>query len=152
MTFSPALRRVVAMSVAALLGARVQAAGDTPPKALPVETNAPAASTDAGSGFDNLEVIDAAALGSKLKVLRVGSSLAENNLLSVFAGLQNKTGKRLTLEVETIYKDKAGNELNTGSWIRLTLQPHEESDYRSSAISESATDFLIRIRRPSNNR
>jgi hypothetical protein len=149
MTSSPARHRLLAMGVAALLGNRLALAADAPPRALPVDTNTPAAATDAGSGFDNLEVIDSATLASKLKVLRVGSDLAQNNLLSVFAGLQNTSGKRLTLEVETIYKDKAGNELNTGSWIRLTLQPHEESDYRSTAISESATDFLIRIRRAS---
>jgi len=104
------------------------------------------AGTDAGSGFDNLEIVDAG-LNGKVAVLRVGSQLAENNLLSVFAGLKNRTAHRLVLEVETIYKDKAGNALNAGSWIPLTLKPHEESEYRSASISEEAVDFLIRVRR-----
>jgi len=107
---------------------------------------AAAQGTDAGSTFDNLEIVDAA-LNTKVAVLRVGSQLAENNLLTVFAGFKNKTERRLALEVETIYKDKSGNTLNAGSWIPLTLDAHEEKDYRSTSISVDAVDFLIRVRR-----
>jgi len=102
--------------------------------------------TDAGSGFENLDVMDAS-LNGKMAILRVGSEPSANNLLSVFAGLKNKTTHRLALEVETIYKDKAGNALNAGSWIAMTLKPHEEKEYRSASISEQAVDFLIRVRR-----
>src|SRR5271155_3856930 len=83
------------------------------PPASPANT---AEGTDAGSSFDNLELLDAG-LNEKLAVLRVGSEPSANNLLSVFAGLKNKTERRLALEVETIYKDKDGNALNAGSWI-----------------------------------
>ena len=107
--------------------------------------------TDAGSNFDNLEVVDAG-LNEKVAIMRVGSQQADNNLLAVFAGLKNRTAHRLALEVETIYKDKAGNELNAGSWIPVTLRPYEERDYRSASISEEAVDFLIRVRRASNGR
>jgi hypothetical protein len=102
--------------------------------------------TDAGSNFDNLEIVDAS-LNGKVAILRVGSQLAENNLLSVFAGLKNKTPHRLTLEVQTVYHDKSGDALNAGSWIPVTLKPHEEREYRSASISEQAVDFLIRVRR-----
>jgi len=102
--------------------------------------------TDAGSSFDNLELVDAS-LNGKVAVLRVGSDPSANNLLSVFAGLKNKTEHRLALEVETIYKDKDGNALNAGSWIPLTLKPHEEREYRSASISADAVDFLVRVRR-----
>jgi hypothetical protein len=102
--------------------------------------------TDAGSSFDNLEIVGAG-LNGKLAILRVGSQLAENNLLSVFAGLKNKTPHRLALEMETIYHDKSGDALNVGSWIPVTLKPHEEQEYRSASISEEAVDFLIRVRR-----
>ena len=102
---------------------------------------------DTDSDFNNLEVVDAV-LNSKISLLRIGSRRGANNLLAVFAGLKNNTGRHLTIEIETIYKDKAGNELNTGSWIRLTLNAHAETDYRSASISEAATDFLIRVRRP----
>jgi len=107
----------------------------------------PAASSDAGSGFDNLEVVDSR-LNGKVAVLRVGSEVGQNNLLSVFAGLKNKTGRRLDLEIETIYQDKDNNALNAGSWIAFTLKPYEEKEYRSASISEEAVDFLIRVRRP----
>jgi hypothetical protein len=103
-------------------------------------------STDNDSSFDNLDVIDSN-LNGKVAVLRVGSELGENNLLSVFAGLKNKTAHRLVLELQTIYKDKEGNALNAGSWIPMTLKPHEEKEYRSAAISEDAVDFLVRVRR-----
>ena len=102
--------------------------------------------TDAGSGFDNLEIVGAG-LNGKVAVLRVGSEPSANNLLSVFAGLKNKTANRLALEVETIYKDEDDNALNAGSWISLTLKPHEEREYRSTSISVEAVDFLIRVRR-----
>ena len=101
--------------------------------------------TDAGSSFDNLEIADAA-LNGKVAVQRVGSERTGNNLLSVFAGLKNTTAHRLVLEAETIYKDKAGNALNAGSWIPVILKPHEESEYRSASISEEAVDFLVRLR------
>jgi len=101
---------------------------------------------DGGSSFDNLDIVDAG-LNGKVAILRVGSELAENNLLTVFAGLKNNTAHRLTVEVETIYTDQAGNALNAGSWIPVTLKPNEDKDYRSSAISEQAVDFLIRVRR-----
>ncbi len=113
----------------------------------------PSAGTSQGGGtsdteadFNNIEIVDSA-IEPKLDIVRIGSRRGANNLLSVFAGLKNKTDGKLDLEVETIYKDKSGNELNTGSWIHFTLAPHEEQDYRSAAISEGAVDFLIRVRR-----
>jgi hypothetical protein len=101
---------------------------------------------DAGSGFDNIEVIDDS-LKAKLTILRVGSQPTANNLLSVFASLKNKTSGTLELEVQTIYKDKTGAALNDGSWIPMTLKPHEETEYNSAAISPDAVDFLVRVRR-----
>jgi hypothetical protein len=114
--------------------------------ALPVSNGSAGEGADAGSSFDNLDVVDAG-LNGKVAILRVGSELGENKLLSVFAGLKNRTAQRLALEVETIYKGKADNALNAGSWIALTLKPHEEREYRSASISEEAVDFLIRVRR-----
>ncbi len=104
------------------------------------------ATPDKDSDFNNIEIVDSA-LESKIALVRVGSRRGSNNLLAVFAGLKNKTDRRLQLEIETIYKDQAGNDLNTGSWIPITLPPHEQQDYRSAAISEAAVDFLIRVRR-----
>jgi hypothetical protein len=102
--------------------------------------------TNAGSVFDNLDVVDSSLQG-KLAILRVGSEQSANDLLSVFAGLKNRTERRLNLEVETIYKDKTGGALNSGSWISVTLRPHEEKEYRSTSISDQATDFLVQVRR-----
>jgi hypothetical protein len=98
------------------------------------------------STFDNLDVVDQALIG-KLAVLRVGSEVGENKLLSVFAGMKNKTARVLNLEVQTIYKDEFGNALNSGSWIPFTLKPHEEKEYHSASISMQAVDFLVRVRR-----
>ncbi len=105
---------------------------------------------DVGSNFDNLDIVDASLKG-KLGILRVGSEQTSNDLLSVFAGLKNKTSHSLALEVQTIYKDKAGDPLNSGSWVPMTLKPHEETEYRSSSISAQAVDFLVRVRSASNN-
>jgi hypothetical protein len=96
--------------------------------------------------LNNLEIVDPT-LKPKLDLVRIGAQRGGNNLLGVFLGLRNKTGNRLALEVETIYKDKAGNVLNTGSWMRLTIEPHAQQDYRSMTIDESAVDFLVRVRR-----
>jgi hypothetical protein len=95
----------------------------------------------------NLDIVDDA-LKPKLDLVRIGAQRSTaNNLLSVFMGLSNKTARKVEIEVETVYKDKSGNELNTGSWINFTIQPHGDLDYRSSSISEAAVDFLIRVRR-----
>jgi hypothetical protein len=106
--------------------------------------------TDIGSTFDNLEITDDS-LKAKLGITRVGSQPSANDLLSVFAGLKNKTGQSLKIEVQTLYKDKDGNPLNAGSWIPMTLKPHEETEYRSTSISADAVDFLVRVRRASGN-
>lgn len=106
----------------------------------------PDSEADSGSGFDNLDIVDSSLKG-KLAILRVGSEPTANNLLSVFAGLKNKTTHPLSIEVQTLYKDKVGSPLNDGSWIPMTLKPHEETEYRSASISADAADFLIRIRR-----
>jgi len=105
-----------------------------------------AAPADKDSDFDNLEVVDPF-LANRIALLRIGSQRGPTGLLGVFAGLKNKTAHRLEIEIETIYKDQSGNELNTGSWIHLTLPPNAVQDYRSSAISAAAVDFLIRVRR-----
>ena len=102
--------------------------------------------SDTGADFNKIEIVDSV-LEPKLDLVRIGSHRGNNNLLSVFAGIKNKTARKVDLEIETIYKDDGGNALNTGSWIGITLAPHEEQDYRSSAISEGAVDFIIRIRR-----
>jgi hypothetical protein len=99
------------------------------------------------STFDNLEIVGDG-LHGKLDVMRVGSDRTDANLLSVFAGVKNRTAQRLKVEMQTIYRDKDGRALGDGrsSWIPITLKPHEETQYRSVAISEDATDFLVRIR------
>lgn len=119
------------------------------PATKPAPTANPVDEPDAGPGrtFDNLEIVDPALKG-KIDVLRVGSQIEEhNNLLVVFAGFRNKTSKKLSLEVMTIYKDKSGTELNKASWIPLTLKAKEEHEYRSSSITEAATDYVIHVRR-----
>jgi len=100
---------------------------------------------EVNANFDNLEIVDPSLKG-RLAVLRVGSEPTQNNLLSVFVGVKNSTSKPLTLEIQTLYKDKLGNPLNEGSWIPLTLKPKEETEYRSASISADAVDFLVRIR------
>jgi hypothetical protein len=117
-----------------------------PPPPAPVADKPPAADDDPGSTFDNLDVVDDVLKG-KLAVMRVGSEPSPNNLLSVFAGLRNRTKKQLNLEVQTIYRDKMGNDLNAGSWIFFSLKPREEKEYRSTSITDQAVDFLIRVRR-----
>jgi hypothetical protein len=108
-------------------------------------------STDAAAPalplFDNLEIVNPS-LKDKLAVLRVGAGRSDSNLLSVFAGVKNKTAHPLDLEMQTVYRDKDGNSLTDGrgSWIAINLKPHEETQYRSVAISEDATDFVVRIR------
>ncbi len=103
-------------------------------------------STPEDASFDNLDIVDPSLIG-KVGILRVGSEVGENRLLSVFAGLKNKTGHRIDLEVQTIYKDEFGNALNSGSWIPFTLLAHEEKEYHSASITVQAVDFLVRVRR-----
>jgi hypothetical protein len=107
----------------------------------------PALSSADEEPFDNLEIVSPG-LKSRLTVTRVGSDRTDDNLLTVFAGLKNKSSRPLPIEVQTLYKDKRDHSLSDGrkSWVPLTLKPHEEMQYRSVAISEAATDFVVRIR------
>jgi hypothetical protein len=139
-----AFSRLAAMlSLGALLVPRA-AVGDPSDDLMRASTEAGANDTD--SDFNNIEIVDPV-LESRLDLERIGSRRGANNLLTVFAGIRNKTARKLEVEIETIYKDQGGNVLNTGSWIEFTLGPHEEQDYRSSAISEAAVDFIIRVRK-----
>ena len=104
--------------------------------------------SDAPTAFDNIEWVNPSLVG-KVAILRAGSNRTDANLLSVFVGLKNKTAHAFQVEIQTIYKDKSGQALTEGSgnWIPMKLKPHGEAQYRSVAISEDATDFLVRIRR-----
>ncbi len=93
----------------------------------------------------NVRMIDQG-LAPKLEVTRVGAQPGKNGLLSVFAGFRNKTDHVLNLDIQTIYKDGAGDALNTSSWIPITIDPRGEQSYRSSAISDEAVGFIILIR------
>lgn len=125
------------------------------PKADPSLLDSPGSTAAAAGQSDNSDIgFDATkvdildeSLKPKLTLLRVGSSRSTGNVLAVFAGVQNNTGRTLPFEIETIYRDKNGNALNRGSWIKLSLKPRDEIDYKSSSLSEDAVDFTIRIRR-----
>jgi hypothetical protein len=106
-----------------------------------------ATSTDTPTAFDNVELVNAS-LVDQLGIARVGSSRSDDNLLTVFVGLKNKTGHVLKVDVQTLYKDGSGQTLTggAGSWVPFELKPHEETQYRSVAISEDASDFVVRIR------
>lgn len=127
------------------------------PKAQPSLLESPGSTAAAATGQgDSGEVdIDATkvefvdgSLKPKLEVLRTGSRRTSSKLLAVFVGVRNNTGRTLAFEVATIYRDKNGNALNRGSWIRLSLKPHEEIDYKSSSLSDDAADFTVRVRKP----
>jgi hypothetical protein len=110
-------------------------------------TGQPIGATDPSLSFDNLEILTTG-LTSQLAVLRVGSNVTDAHLLSVFAGVKNKTPHPLEIEMQTVYIDASGNPLSEGkgSWVPIHLKPHEETQYRSVAISEAAADFTVRIR------
>lgn len=118
---------------------------DSTPGATAMEAAAAAASDSSGD-IDNLEIVGDGLTG-KLAVLHVGANRNDSNLLSVFAGVKNKTGRKLELEMQTIYRDKDGHSLGNGeNWISIILKPHEQTQYRSVALTPDATDFLVRIR------
>jgi hypothetical protein len=119
---------------------------DSTPGETAMETAAAAASATPTSDIDNLEIVGEGLKG-KLAVLHVGANRNDSNLLSVFAGVKNETGRKLEVEMQTIYRDKDGNSLNGGeNWIPITLKPHEQTQYRSVALTPEATDYLVRIR------
>ncbi len=89
--------------------------GRTPEPAAPAETAEP-------TNFDNLELVSPG-LKNRLAITRVGSDRTEGNLLSVFAGLKNKSARPLDLEVQTLYKDKADHSLNgRNGWVPINPQ------------------------------
>ena len=117
---------------------------DSTPGATAME--AAATSSDSSTDIDNLEIVGDGIKG-KLAVLHVGADRNDSNLLSVFAGVKNETGRKLEVEMQTLYRDKDGHSLGDGeNWIPITLKPHEQTQYRSVALTPDATDFLVRIR------
>jgi hypothetical protein len=118
-----------------------------PPAPAPAPAVDNSDTVSAPRNFDDVEFVDDSLQG-KLTVTRTGSSRTSNDLMSVFAGLRNRTAHKLEIEVETVYKDAQGNPLGEGSsWVPITLKPHQRTDYRSASLSSDAQDYLIRIRR-----
>jgi hypothetical protein len=129
-----------------VIGQNEGLADSTPGETAMEAAAASASSSDSSSDIDNLEIVGDGLKG-KLAVLHVGANRNDSNLLSVFAGVKNETGRKLELEMQTIYRDKDGHSLSDGeNWIPITLKPHEQTQYRSVALSPDATDFLVRIR------
>ena len=124
-----------------------------PPSPIPPPSSETMSSSSdtvaAPKNFDDVEMVDDSLQG-KLSVTRTGSSRTTNDLLSVFAGLRNKTSHVLKIEAQTVYKDAQGTPLPGGSssWVPITLKSHGRTDYRSASLSADAQDYLIRIRRP----
>jgi hypothetical protein len=133
----------LAMLGVLLLAVRVQAEPSDDLDAP--RTNAGGMIVSSDSDDVHIDLVDPA-LDRRLEVVNIDATRGGNNLLAITATLRNKTGARLSIAVETIYRDKQGSDLNAGTWLHLTLGPHEVHKYRSSAIAEAAVDFLIRVR------
>lgn len=114
-----------------------------PVRADDVSTSAPPADNE--SGFANVDLDEA--FTGKLVVLRANSDRSDNNLLSVSATLKNVSNRTVTIQVGTCYADAAGNWLNGGhaGWLSFKLKPHSQFQYRSSSLTDTAHDFLVRI-------
>ncbi len=120
---------------------------DSTPGAAALEAASTSSDPFESAEIDNLEIVGDG-LNGKLAVLHVGASRNDSDLLSVFARVKNETARKLEVEMQTLYRDKDGHELSDGhgSWIPMTLKPHEQTQYRSVALTPDATDFLVRIR------
>lgn len=93
------------------------------------------------------QYVTSSALKGRLAVLRIRSNRNDSNLLTVSAGLKNRSSHSLPLQVATVFKDKDGQPLSDSqNWEEITLKPHEVTQYHSVATTEDASDYLVRVR------
>jgi uncharacterized protein YcfL len=86
-------------------------------------------------------------LAGSLAVEGQRASYAEDGRLQVFANIRSRTPKRLTIQVQTVFKDENG--FSTGdetAWETIILTELSQTTYQSIAQNTKARRYTIRVR------
>ena len=70
----------------------------------------------------------------------------EDGRLEVAANLRNREDRRLEVQVQCVFKDPQGFEVDSTPWQTLILTENGQETVRFTAMNNKATDYTVRIR------
>jgi len=83
----------------------------------------------------------------KIAVANQRLSWTSDGRLKVLVEIDNRSGRALDVQIQTIFKDKYGNMLeDQTSWEPIVLPRAASTLYTATALDKRAEKFLIRIR------
>ena len=107
------------------------------------------ARTEPQAAYENTETV--VLLGGDIRrsiaVEGQQAKLAEDGRLQVFANIRNRWTKRLTVQVQTVFKDENG--FSTGdetAWETMIITERSQTSYQTTSQNTNARKYTIRIR------
>ena len=107
----------------------------------------PATVPEAAAENRNTMVLLSEDLYNSVAVEGQQAKYSDDGRLQVFANLRNRTDKRLTVQVQTVFKDE--NNFSTGdetAWETIVLTELSQHTYQSIAQNSKARRYTIRVR------
>ncbi len=83
----------------------------------------------------------------RLRIVRHAVERDNNNLLTVKLGIENSKNKDDIVDIQTIFKDKDGFELEQTNWEPVLLHRRKVTDYTVTSLSAQAADYTVLVRK-----
>ena len=83
----------------------------------------------------------------RLRIVRHAIERDQNNLLIVKLGIENAKNKNDVVDIQTIFKDKDGFELEQTNWEPVLLHRRKVTDYTITSMTSNAVDYTVLVRK-----
>lgn len=70
----------------------------------------------------------------------------EDGRLEVAANIRNRESRRIEVQVQCVFKDVQGFEVDSTPWETLILTENGQETVRFTAMNNKATDYTVRVR------
>lgn len=70
----------------------------------------------------------------------------EDGRLEVAANIRNRENRRIEVQVQCVFKDLQGFEVDSTPWETLILTENSQETVRFTAMNNKATDYTVRVR------
>jgi hypothetical protein len=98
------------------------------------------------------KVIFANYFWGKVRLIETNANVLPDGRLEAYAEFENGTGSNLVLQVQTQFKDITGAlSKDETNWQTIVMAPHSSTAYRAASMNNQAKDYIIRVKRESND-
>lgn len=81
-----------------------------------------------------------------LNVVKLESQKQEDGRLKVLLSMQNEKNKDLWADIQVVFRDDKGTELERTSWEAVQFHRRDVSSYERTSLNQKATDYRVVIR------